>query len=404
MSTWDARTGGGSVARSASALETGILDYVDSAVASVGGGALPVLTPFVLDVAAYLDDLLTAWEPSIDPTTQQWNQVAPLPDYWFLAAAPAAAGALYDRVISGWKWRTQAIATIEGAITARLQANGSLGQTALGDNTIDTMEFCKILATCLYTYGATLPVVTRTSWEDVLLGAAQYMRTSGAMLYYTNGNIEIGEHAFQRMAYKLTGDYTVGQYAEKAWRVAHNPEVEIHPSWAGWGYVYTGTPDPDVAPWDASALAATGYFTEQGGGGNGLDWDYTQYNASECALLYLFDREPRLVRLINLQLNTIWPRLNTTTWELNTMGGTRQGFAAPTTPRPITFDTPALIVANELFGRTGLADHEDQFYSSGNGSISTLYGPAVGHISTAPGVFRGSYHQLGVFLNYAAGL
>ncbi len=362
----------------------------------------PVLTPFVLTVADCLDDLLTAWSASIDGTTQQWNQVAPLPDYWFLAAAPAAAGALYDRVISGDKWRSQAIATMNSAITIRLQPNGSLGQTSGGDNTIDTMEFCKALAVCLYVYGDTLPAATKARWQNTLINAGTYLRTSGGLTYYTNGNVNLGYYAHLKMAYDLTGDYTTGQLSGKAWWTLNHPDESIDVSWAGWGYIFTSSPDPDTAaPYDGAGSDA--YFTEEGPGGNGLDWDYTQYQLSELALIYLWDRDPRLARLTNLLLNTIYPRLNTTTWELNTMGGTRQGYAAPTTPRPISFDTPGLIVANTLLGRTGLGDHEDQFTSVGNGSISTLYG-AVGQASTAPGIFRGSYHELGVFLNYAAGL
>jgi hypothetical protein len=264
------------------------------------------------------------------------------------------------------------------------------------------MEFGKVLATCLLVYGPQMDATQRTSWETALLAACEYLRAHGNLAYYTNGNINAGNFITARLAHLITDDYTAGHLAEKAWWTLHDPAESIDISWAGYGYVFTSSPDPDTAaPYDGAG--STAYFTEEGGGGNGLDWDYTHLNVSELAFLYLWDRDPRIARLINLQLNTLWPRVDEATWLLNTMGGTRLGYAAPTTPRNIGFEGASMIVANLLLDRNGdFGDHESQFYD-GTGGLENFYG-AVGQASSSPGVFRGSFQSLGTFLNVAASL
>lgn len=366
---------------------------------------VPKLTPFVLDIADCLDDLLTAWSAHIDSDNLWGTDVPMRPDYWFFAAGPAGGGAMYDRVMGGTKWRAQSILTIDSAINIYLQANKSLGLTPTGNNGIDTCEFGRLLALMIRLLGPYLTTAMRDKWTNTMIGAAEYLagETSGFnnINFYANGNLQISNYSFQRSVHQITGIRKFGHYADKAWWTAHHPEESIDASWAGWGWVYSGSPANELTPYDGSNINSTAYFTEEGPGPPGLDWDYVQLNLSHLAMHYLFDREPRIAHHINQHMNTAWPRVNTTTWEYETKLGTRKGYL-DSTPRPITFDTAAHYVANVLLGRTSFGSHESQFYT-GNGGIFNAYGN-VAPVSPAPGWMRGIYQQLGTLLMFAAGL
>lgn len=363
----------------------------------------PVLSPFVLDVAATTDTLLTAWSAHINPTTHQWNTLDAsfLPDYWFAEAHPAGVGALYDRVIAGNKWRDRAIATIEGALTLYTQSNGSFGPLAPpGDNSIDTWEFGTVMAVVYLTYKDSMSLATRARWEAVMLASVEYLHAHGNVNYYTNGNIELGEYVFENLVYLITGDYNVGQVKERTWWAAHDPvAANADAGWAGYGFVLPSGATADTYPYDGHAT--TGYFTESGAGGTGLDYSYTQWQSSLLCLGYLFDPEPRVARLINLCLNTIWPRVNTSTWAIDMSGGTRVGFGQTGVLR--NFDTPALAVADLRLGRTGLADYQSQYLDGASGLKSTYTG--VDELAGVNALYnRSALRALGVFLNFAAGL
>lgn len=368
---------------------------------------VPNRNQFTLDIAEMLDDLLTAWSPHIDAQNLWGSDVPMRPDYWFYAAAPAAAGFMYDRVMGGSKWRAQGIATVEGAIDNYKQANGSLGTTPTGNNGIDTGEFGRILATCIRLVGPYLTPAMRDKWMSCLMGAANYMGGEGTTFeninFYANGNLQVAFYTFERMVHQITGIRKYGHYADKAWWTAHHPEESIDISWEGWGWVYNGSPAYELTPYDGSNINATDYFTEQGTGDPGLDWDYVQLNLSHMALHYLFDRETRIAHHINMHMNTAWPRVAyATDWTYETKLGSRKGYL-DSTPRPITFDTPALYVCNVLLGRTDFASHEDQFYTTGDGGITHAYGVNA-PLGATPGLMRGIWQQLGCLLMYAAGL
>jgi hypothetical protein len=351
-------------------------------------------TQLATDAAVTLDGLLTAWSGLIG-ADGLWDGVAPLPDYWAAAAAPAAACALYDKATAASKWQARAVTTIEGALARYAQPNGSFGPTSTGDNSIDTMEFGKVLAVCILVYGDKVPTAQKANWVAAMLGGCEYLNTRGNLRWYTNGNINAGNFVFLRLAYKISGSFKVGQYAEKAWWTLHEPAESIAPDWAGWGF-FLSSASPDPYPFDGSA--ATGYFTEQGAGGNGLDWNYTQYTLDELCLSYVLAPEPRVARLINLLLNTIWPRVDQATQILNATGGTRQGVNGVAAPR--SFTTPALAVATRLLARSDLPDVGPQFYT-GQGFKET-YGH-VAPTNDSPGLYRGAYGQLGVFLAVLSG-
>lgn len=362
------------------------------------------------DVIAMMDGLLTSWDYAI--VGGAYTNVSPLPDYWSGEAAPAAAGAALDNVRGTTSYLARAIAATEWALTNyATRVDGSFGPAASTDNTIDTMEFGKSFCATMLLYGDAIPAEARLRWANKIRGGCDYLRSRGAIAYYTNGNIEIGEFVFLRLAYLVCGDEWIAEYAERVWWVLHHPEEALAPDWAGWGVVYDNTTIPYVAA--TAATTETGYFTEEGGGGVGLDWDYSQYQLDELAFYYVLSKDPRIPRLINMIMNKIWPRVTTTgVWNLNTMGGSRQGFAAPTTPRPIAFITPALAVATLVMGRTDLIDITGQVYDTGAGVGSyagvygvggTARGPA-GSEETAQTWHRGSYQQLGTLLLALASL
>lgn len=352
----------------------------------------PVLSPLATDVAGTLDGLLTTWSSDIGSNGLWGASKGLLPDNWAFAAGPAGACALLDQVTGGSKWQARAAATVEGVLAGFRQPDGSFGPPS-PDNSIDTMEFGKALAVCLLVYGDRIDKLSRSRWVAAMLGGAEYLHARGNLAYYTNGNINAGNFVFLRLAFKATGDAKVGYYAEKAWFTLHDPAASVGAEWAGYGYVSTST---DQAPYDGAA--ATSYFTEEGAGGSGFDWNYTAYAATELSLLQVLAPEPRVARLINMTLNSIWPRVDQVNWRLETAGGTRMGVGAQS--RLIGFTTPGMAVAAMLLGRANLGSVSSQFYD-GDG-FKHFYGVEA-PTNGAPGYYRGAFGELGVFLKAVAG-
>jgi hypothetical protein len=204
------------------------------------------------------------------------------------------------------------------------------------------MMFANELGIALVALGPKLDPGHVQAWTAAVTGAADFLIRNGNLSWYTNGNMVLGNALTMALAYRLTGDATYQAAYEEALTFALHPDQGL---WPGYGIVYTATPNrPDGR--DGAA-----YLTETGGGSSGYDAELTAAQADVATQLFLVNRDPRILRLMNLFMNQIRPRIDTTAWTLDTSGGTRH----PQPSRIVGFNSPVLAVLAWEGGRGDLA-------------------------------------------------
>jgi hypothetical protein len=254
-------------------------------------------------------------------------------------AAAAVAASTGDRLAFGL-----AVLTFDHAIAAHRQADGSFGPPSGGETSddIQTMMFANELGTALIALTPQLDPGRIQAWTSALTGAADFLIHNGNLSWYTNGNIVLGNALTMALASRLTGDAKYQAAYEQALAFAIAPDQQL---WAGYGLVTTTTPNRPDGPDGA------GYLTENGGNGPGYDAEATSAQADVATQLFLVNRDPRALRLMNLFMNQIRPRIDTTAWTLDTSGGTLH--AQP--GRSVGFNSPVLAVLAWQGGRGDLA-------------------------------------------------
>jgi hypothetical protein len=254
-------------------------------------------------------------------------------------AAAAVAASTGDRLAFGL-----AVLTFDHAIAAHGQADGSFGPpsgTETSDD-IQTMMFANELGTALIALTPQLDPGRIQAWTSALTGAADFLIRNGNLSWYTNGDIVLGNALTMALAYRVTGNATYQAAYEQALAFALTPDQQL---WPGYGLVYTATPNrPD-------GRDGAGYLTENGGSGPGYDAELTSAQADVATQLFLVNGDPRALRLMNLLMNQILPRIDTTAWTLDTSGGTRH----PQPGRSVGFNSPVLAVLAWQGGRGDLA-------------------------------------------------
>jgi hypothetical protein len=254
-------------------------------------------------------------------------------------AAAAVAASTGDRLALGL-----AVLTFDHAIAAHRQADGSFGPPSGGETSddIQTMMFANELGTALIALTPQLDPGRIQAWTSALTGAADFLIRNGNLSWYTNGNIVLGNALTMALAERLTGDPKYGAAYDQALAFALTPDQQF---WPGYGLVSTATPNrPD-------GRDGAGYLTENGGSGPGYDAELTSAQADVATQLFLVNGDPRALRLMNLFMNQIRPRIDTTAWTLDTSGGTRH----PQPGRSVGFNSPVLAVLAWQGGRGDLA-------------------------------------------------
>ncbi len=253
-----------------------------------------------------------------------------------VAAALASSGA--DRSLV-----KLAVQTIDPAIKEYQARNGSLGPGADDEEgpDIQTMTFATQLGMALYAIGPQLDDNRRARWTEALRGATEFLINNGNYAWYTNGNIALGNALVAALTWRATGDDRYRAVYWDAIEFAQNPGDK----WPGRGLVITKKPTSD------SGADGAGYLTEARSGGRpGFDADYTQVQADMAAMTALVTEDSRAVRLTNLLVNQLMPRVDQTRWLLNTSNGSRHTDRV----RFVPFTTSALTVLARR-GRPDLA-------------------------------------------------
>src|SRR5205085_5024222 len=78
-----------------------------------------------------------------------------------------------------------------------------------------------------------------------------------------------------------------------------------------------------AAPARSDGSDGAAYLTESGASGPGYDPEYTMLQADVATRLFWANGDPRALRLMNLFMNQIRPRIDTTAWTIDTSGGSR---------------------------------------------------------------------------------
>ena len=302
-------------------------------------------TPVAAGAVGWLTADINQMVANQSPGNQIGLWVGGDPAGWRASSGPGLAAAAIAAYNGSPAMLADAIQTFDTLIALHQQANGSFtavtGTVGPQSPDIDTMFFVTNLGMALWALRSQLPAAEVTRWTNALSAAADFLVANGNLTYYTNGNINIGNALVMALAFWATGNavYQTDYTTAMAFSVSPPPG-----RWSGFGLVYTKT--PTVA--DGSDGAA--YFAESGGGAPGFDANYTELQLDQLVRLYLVTRSADILRMINLEINQEMPLVNTTSWVLNTSGGTRH----PQANRFVPFSTPALAMAAMVGGRSDL--------------------------------------------------
>jgi hypothetical protein len=229
--------------------------------------------------------------------------------------------------------------TFEGMLDQHQQPDGSFGTApATGDQT--TLFASVELATASLELQ---PLLTRGQlrrWRTALAKAADFVWSTYGD-YYVNGNINVGVAVLMELTRQLTGESRFRSYATRSVRFALRPPQD---RWAGFGLQLT------VDPKRADDSDGAGYFAEKGAGAPGFDPEYTTLQSMFLTRLYELEPSARVLRLMNLLFNAMRPRVDTSTFQLQTDGGTRH----PQSGRQVPFLSPILSALAFQGGRVDL--------------------------------------------------
>jgi hypothetical protein len=236
-----------------------------------------------------------------------------------------------------------AIQTFDHAIAAHRQPDGSFGPPAPGEGgpDIQTMMFANELGTALVVLKSQLDPARIQTWSTALTGAADYLIRNKDLSFYTNGNIALGNVLTMALAYRVSGEAGYRTAYEQALSFTLEPDQK---RWAGFGLAYSKRPTR------ADGADGAAYLGESGGGVPGFDPEYTVLQADVATRLFWVTKDQRALRLMNLFMNQLLPRIDTRAWILDASNGSRHAEAN----RKVGFTSPVLAVLAWKGGRTDL--------------------------------------------------
>jgi hypothetical protein len=230
------------------------------------------------------------------------------PSCWYCNVGPAV-GAAY-LASSEPTMLPIAVDSLNRAISEHRLANGSFeGESPA----INSAAFAVVLGLAYVRLAPQLDEQTLSLWQQTLAGVADYLVSDRANTWYANGNINISYAAAFYFAWRATGKQT---YLED-----YNAELQFMVAppghlWEGFGLVITQSPSlPDGSD-------GRGFLTE--GSPPGWDPEYSHLQLDFLSALYSASEDPRVLRLMNLILNQELTRVNTSTFILDALGGTRK--------------------------------------------------------------------------------
>lgn len=258
----------------------------------------------------------------------------------------------------------EAVETMNTAIATQQAADGSFD----GDLTTSTQFVGNQLADTYLQLESGLDPATKTAWENSINLAMSYLEAH-EYNFYSNGNINLGQTLFAYKAWLVTGN--------PAYETVYNNSLaftlEPGTGWPGYGLQYT------TQPTNASCSNGAGYLAEQSGTTPpGYDGDYTMLQLTLAAELYVLSRSSESLCLTNLFANQLLLHIDTNTWILDALDGSRHSLEEPAW-------SSGFAVLALLGGRTDLLpDLQGQFT---DGVYPPFYDNATQNFGS-PGLYR----------------
>jgi hypothetical protein len=243
--------------------------------------------------------------------------------------------------------RGKAIYTITSAMRTAQNGDGSfsappaaaVGPAGAG---VTTEFFARMFGDAYLLLQSTLTDSQRQAWATSLTRAADFLITNKDLTHYSNGNVNLGYVQTLYIAWRVSGQARFATAYDAAWSFLLNPDQAL---WPGFGLRLTRTPTR------ADGADGAGYLAEKGIAPDpGFDAEYTMVQLSEASDLYAVSRDPRALRLANLLMNVLRPRISPAML-LDTSGGSRH----TELNRSIAFTSSAPAVLAWLGGRDDLA-------------------------------------------------
>jgi hypothetical protein len=212
--------------------------------------------------------------------------------------------------------RAEASAAMDRFLATGQRADGSFpAKEAPGSSVgVNTMFVGEQIATIDFLLGPHVDRARRARWTAAVAAAAGYLLRAGHPDWYANGNINLGYTLIFGLAARLTGRADLRRAYEASWDFVLDPPA---PRWRRYGLRYR------TVPRRSDGADGAGYLTEEGGGGIGFDAHYAQLQADVATRMWLTLGDRRALRLVNLLNGMLLPRVNESSWMLNTSSGTR---------------------------------------------------------------------------------
>jgi hypothetical protein len=263
-----------------------------------------------------LDDYMHRSSPS-DPryyANGVWNATDG-PSCWFCYDTAGVAAATLSRLDDNPSLAKVAIATYTHAISVWELPSGAIADTPGGPpDGVGTGFFGVDLGMTYLELGPALPAAERASWSAALAKLASYLITSGQNAWYVNGNDNLRYTEVMWLAWAVTHQQRFLTAYNTEWQFTIAPPQA---RWAGFGLHITKIPT------EADGSNGAGYLAESIFGQKpGFDPSYTMVQLDTATDLYVLTRDPRYLRLMNLEFNQLRPLINSG-WVLDAMGGSR---------------------------------------------------------------------------------
>jgi hypothetical protein len=241
---------------------------------------------------------------------------------WYCWATAGTAAAVLSRQGSGdAAMRQVAIDTINRAIDDQQQPDGSFAAAPNNSAGIVTNFFTVEVGVAYLELRGQLDAATSARWASSVKQAVDYMIRNGEPTWYTNGNMNLRLTEDLWLAWQATGDTHYRDLYESEWSFTVAPSQA---RWQGFGLQITRNPTR------ADGADGAGYLAESGGGAPGYDPEYTMVQMNIAAQMYALSRDPRFLRLANLEMNQLLPRVDSS-WTLDATGGSRHSLKEPFT-------------------------------------------------------------------------
>ncbi|HTX12182.1 MAG TPA: hypothetical protein VME22_26435 [Solirubrobacteraceae bacterium] len=239
---------------------------------------------------------------------------------WYCYDTAAVGAATIGQLQDNAGFRDVAIDTMNAAIRQHQLSDGAFANDSGSADGIATGFFMVTLGVTDLELRSVLPPATAMAWANSMTAAANYLINAGDLTWYINGNVNLRQTEDMWLTYAITGQQSfLDQYnAEYQFTLAPSQS-----RWPGYGLQITKSP----AQVDGSDGA--GYLAESNTGTNpGYDPNYTDAQLDTATDLYVFTRDPKYLRLMNLLFNQLQPRIDST-WTLNATDGSRDSLDEP---------------------------------------------------------------------------